>query len=155
MEGLHLEYPKSVEQKIKIYQMQQKFFLELDEYIKNKQDLIQSQEKEWMEDGFTPISGEIIKKTFQFVKTILYDFWKSDIHMEIPEILPCPDGSFDINWEMPNYDMLINIPKEEAEQCDFYGRNFDNKQFNIVGKCSIGILKEVIFAWIRKTHHRG
>ena len=51
--------------------------------------------------------------------------------------------------------MLINMPGQKKELYDYYGENLNDNSLDIVGKCSFDMLKEVIFQWIQRTHHRG
>ncbi|MCH7808205.1 MAG: hypothetical protein IIB60_03175 [Planctomycetes bacterium] len=41
--------------------------------------------------------------------------------VDLPEILPGPDGSIDLHWDYPRYEMLINIPADPANKAGFYG----------------------------------
>jgi hypothetical protein len=37
-----------------------------------------------------------------------------------PEILPGPQGSIDLHWDEPNFEMLINIPRQATAPAGFY-----------------------------------
>lgn len=59
--------------------------------------------------------------------------------IEAPEILPGPEGSIDIHWDYPSYELLVNIPADPEGMAGFYGDDrgkisikgtFDPKTFN-------------------------
>jgi len=41
--------------------------------------------------------------------------------IDLPDILPEPDGSIDLHWRRPRYEMLINFPKVQGAPASFYG----------------------------------
>ena len=50
--------------------------------------------------------------------------WVSDTlgrAVDLPEILPGPDGSIDLHWDYPGYETLINIPADRNAKAGFYG----------------------------------
>jgi hypothetical protein len=41
-----------------------------------------------------------------------------------PAILPGPKGSIDLHWKTQRFELLVNIPREEAEPATFYGDDY-------------------------------
>jgi hypothetical protein len=39
--------------------------------------------------------------------------------MDAPDITPVPDGSIDIHWDYPSYELLVNIPSDENAMAGF------------------------------------
>jgi hypothetical protein len=127
----------------------------MQKYFQEKKEIIDSDIEEWIELGCKPIEDDCFKRTIKIVSDILYELWNNDIKMELPEILPCQDGTININWEVESYNLLINIPTNSDELIDFYGKNFSDNSKNIIGKFSFEMLNEVIIKWIMKTHPLG
>ncbi len=67
------------------------------------------QEETWM---------RAVKCLRNIVKSVGYEFNRI---LDLPEILPGPDGSVDLHWEYPTYEMLINIPADPDSKAGFYG----------------------------------
>lgn len=43
-----------------------------------------------------------------------------------PRILPGPDGSIDLHWKMPRFELLVNVPKDASKPATFYGDDYGN-----------------------------
>lgn len=43
--------------------------------------------------------------------------------IDVPKILPGPEGTIDIHWDEPDYELLINIPADPGGSAAFYGDN--------------------------------
>jgi hypothetical protein len=41
-----------------------------------------------------------------------------------PAILPGPNGSIDLHWKTPRFELLVNVPREEANPATFYGDDY-------------------------------
>lgn len=57
-----------------------------------------------------------------------------DKFIDIPEILPGPNGSIDVLWEKVNYELLLNVPPESTKPISYYGFNKGNKESKIKSK---------------------
>ncbi len=44
--------------------------------------------------------------------------------LPVPRILPGPQGSIDVHWKMPRFELLVNIPKDASKPATFYGDDF-------------------------------
>jgi hypothetical protein len=59
----------------------------------------------------------------------LYIFGQYREKIEVPRILPGPDGSIDIHWDELGYELLINIPADPKKSATFYGDNRRQSKF--------------------------
>ncbi|MGO9060087.1 MAG: hypothetical protein ACLQU2_22305 [Candidatus Binataceae bacterium] len=50
-------------------------------------------------------------------------FEKGGEKIDVPRILPGPNGSIDIHWDKLDYELLINIPADPKASATFYGDN--------------------------------
>ena len=39
-------------------------------------------------------------------------------NLPAPRILPGPDGSIDVHWKMPQFELLVNIPEDPSKLCE-------------------------------------
>lgn len=46
------------------------------------------------------------------------------VEIDRPRIKPGPDGSIDLHWREPSYEVLINIPSDPREKPSFYGDDY-------------------------------
>jgi len=46
---------------------------------------------------------------------------KHGVKIGAPEILPGPDGSIDIHWNYPGYELLLNVPPDSDQPITYYG----------------------------------
>ncbi len=90
-------------------------------------------EENWDGEGSPAYKEETWTRAVEFTKKLV-DLLLTDVppiedHPEIfvPEILPGPNGSIDLDWENERFDLLINIPVE-GNLADFYGDDYgENK----------------------------
>ena len=64
--------------------------------------------------------------TIELVKEILLPIINqkiNNIENYFPMILPVMDGSFDINWSLPETKLLISIPKNKSDPFEISGIN--------------------------------
>ncbi len=41
-----------------------------------------------------------------------------------PRILPGPEGSIDVHWKLPRFEVLVNIPNDSSKPATFYGDDY-------------------------------
>ena len=85
-------------------------------------------EADWDGDGADAYSQETWQKSVSFLRNLIDRLLRYEIDIEaseelIPEILPGPNGSIDLEWETDFFDLLINIPKE-GERASYYGDDY-------------------------------
>ena len=125
------------------------------QYFENSLNFIKNHSEEWIELGNTPISEYCLENAIKLTEFIQSEIWYLNIDLTIPEILPCSDGTINVNWEMPDYNLLINIPLNEKGRIDYYGKNLLEPEKNIVGKSPEFLFKEMIIKWLKMTHVPG
>lgn len=50
------------------------------------------------------------------------------IQPPIPSIGPGPEGSIDIHWKQPTWELLVNIPADADKMAAFYGDNYGTQK---------------------------
>jgi hypothetical protein len=69
---------------------------------------------------------ETWKRAVQFLLANARRAWYAHgFRMQIPSILPGPDGSLDLHWKGAAYEMLINVPTNPASPITYYGDDAD------------------------------
>ena len=43
--------------------------------------------------------------------------------LPVPQINPGPDGSIDLFWKQPTWELLVNVPENANESASFYGED--------------------------------
>lgn len=66
--------------------------------------------------------------------------------IDAPQILPGPDGSIDIHWDRPTFEMLINIPADSRAQAGFYGD--DRGEIAIKGSVDPSRFNHGLLLWL-------
>ena len=77
--------------------------------------------------------------------------WVWDTHgvvLDAPDILPGPDGSIDLHWDYPGYEMLINIPADASAEAGFYGDA--RARTPIKGKFDANTINDRLLLWLTK-----
>ena len=97
----------------------------LDEEIKHSRRILDFKEN-WDGEGSPAYREETWARAVEFTKKLV-DLLLIDVppiedspEMLVPEILPGPNGSIDLDWENERFDLLINI-SVEGNLADFYG----------------------------------
>ena len=52
----------------------------------------------------------------------LWESW--GMRLPVPRIGPGPEGSIDLHWKQPSWELLVNIPADANEMATFYGDNY-------------------------------
>jgi len=81
----------------------------------------------WDGEGSRQYRREVLERAFLFTKKHarwLYQEFGS--LLDTPHIGPGPDGSIDIHWSAPNYELLVNIPDDLSMPCTYYGDDYNN-----------------------------
>ncbi len=68
--------------------------------------------------------------------------------MDAPAIVPGPNGSIDIHWDYPSYELLINIPVDAQTMAGFYGD--DRGSVSIKGKFDPRTFNHGFLLWLTK-----
>lgn len=81
------------------------------------------------------------------MKRLAYQAWHAKQRLiEAPHILPVPDGSVDLHWKTSEFDLLVNVPEDDAEPVTFsvddYGKN------SSTGTLDLDHLNRVLIFWL-------
>ena len=107
-------------------------------------------EDDWDDEGAQAYSEEVWERAVEFVRTSatrVRDRFGRVI--DAPAILPGPDGSIDLHWNYPSYELLINIPADPVQMAGFYGD--DRGQVTIKGTFPRTAPNEGVFLWLANT----
>jgi len=105
---------------------------------------------DWDEDGAKPIDKEAWNRAVKFLMEHAASAWKSEARvLDAPDITPCPDGSVDLHWDYPRYEVLINFPVDLAQRAGFYGD--DRGTLRIKGTFDPAALNQGLLDWLSKT----
>lgn len=82
------------------------------------------------EDGNQLVTRATWERAVNFLNNSARRLWSNQgMRVDAPDIAPGPDGSVDIHWDRPTYEMLINVPADPAGPITFYG---DDRRGNAV-----------------------
>jgi hypothetical protein len=68
------------------------------------------------------------------------------IYIELPDILPGPEGSIDLHWKAERCDLLVNIPVDPSAKATFYGE--DRRGTFIKGAFDPGVYNQGLLLWL-------
>jgi hypothetical protein len=105
---------------------------------------------DWDDEGALPIQETTWQRAAGFVARQarwLWDF--SGISFPTPDIAPVPDGSIDLHWDRPHFELLINIPPEPSVPAGFYGD--DRGSLSIQGHLDTSRLNEALILWLARV----
>ena len=91
-----------------------------------KSEWLLTLEDDWDDEGAQKYSRETLDRALLFLKNHMQ--WareKNGAALAVPRILPGPNGSIDLHWKSPAYEVLLNIPPAPA-LASFYGDDYGN-----------------------------
>jgi hypothetical protein len=121
----------------------------LEQEITSAERMILSLADDWDGEGSPGYSRETMRRAAVFVRTQfdrLLDIFGMDA--PVPYINPGPNGTIDIHWKQPTWQLLVNIPANEGEPASFYGDDTDGD--SIKGTVNINSHKFGLLAWLMK-----
>ncbi len=86
-------------------------------------------EDDWDGEGSLGYSEDTFNRATEFLTTYvegLRDLY--GIRLPIPRISAGPDGSIDLHWKQPTWELLVNIPTDINEMATFYGDNYETQK---------------------------
>lgn len=82
-------------------------------------------EENWDGEGSTGYSEDTLNRAFAFLSTHVEGLWgKYGLSSPIPRIAPGPNGSIDLHWKQPSWELLVNIPEDANQVATFYGDDY-------------------------------
>ncbi len=80
---------------------------------------------DWDGEGSLAISQDTFDRAVEFLTKQADWVWSSfGTRLSVPIIGPGPNGSIDLHWKQPGWELLINIPADTNELASFYGDNY-------------------------------
>ncbi|HYM60338.1 MAG TPA: hypothetical protein VEZ11_05540 [Thermoanaerobaculia bacterium] len=77
---------------------------------------------DWDDAGAKPIDASTWKRATGFLRRTMAKATRSaGPSVPVPRISPCSDGSIDLFWKRPGFQLLINIQPSGTVASDFYG----------------------------------
>ena len=121
----------------------------LEEEIQRSQKILDLEE-DWDGDGACAYATETWQKAVFFLRNLIGGLPEHALEIEaseelIPEILPGPHGSIDLEWEADRFDLLINIPKD-GELASYYGDDYGENR--IKGNLNISAPNPAFFLFL-------
>ncbi len=120
-------------------------------FTQNKKDIMELS-KNWDGYGAPSIKENTLERVFELLKQIYSVLWEDMIEIPIPLIQPVPDGSIDINWETDQFELLINVPKDQNLLVNLYGEKLGHPQDEIEHRSHYDLISKVIIGWLKKIH---
>jgi hypothetical protein len=92
------------------------------------QDLAQS-----IEESEKPHTIDVWERAVRFLaRNSWWALARFGCAIDAPRVLPGPEGSMDLHWDYPEYELLVNIPSQQSAFAGFYGD--DRGSLTIKGK---------------------
>lgn len=78
----------------------------------------------WDGEGSQAYSVVTWQRAIQFVLRMAIESWRmSDIVAPLPALTPGPEGSLDVTWRTSKRALFLNVPAEESEPIEYFGRD--------------------------------
>jgi hypothetical protein len=104
---------------------------------------ISALDDDWDGEGSPAYSPQTVNRARIFLAAYVRTLWVSrGVEPTMPRIAPGPDGTIDIHWKQPTWELLVNIPAHEREMAAFYGDNYGAQKIRgsfDLGKFNLGI----------------
>lgn len=108
-------------------------------------------ENDWDEAGSPPIVESTWRRATEFLARHALGVFESDKQIiDAPDMTPGPEGSIDLHWDYPAYEILVNIPADPAAMAGFYGD--DRGSISIKGKLDPSHFSEGLHHWLIKSN---
>jgi hypothetical protein len=109
--------------------------------------LILELEDDWDGQGSPRYSQATLDLAATFVNSHVRLLWDSyGLQSPTPTFGPGPDGSIDIHWKQPSWELLVNIPADANQMAAFYGDNYGAQK--IRGSFDPKVLNLGIAQWL-------
>ncbi len=84
---------------------------------------------DWDGEGSPGYSEATLDRAIAFLNAHTERLWDMyGIQPPIPSIGPGPEGSIDIHWKQPTWELLVNIPADPDKMAAFYGDNYGTQK---------------------------
>ncbi len=104
----------------------------------------------WDGENAKPIEERTWKRAAQFLSRYARRLWQTEGKViDPPDITPVPDGTIDIHWDRPEFELLVNITCGDSNLAEFYGD--DRGSIAIRGEFDLSRLSEGLIHWLLKS----
>lgn len=80
---------------------------------------------DWDGEGSPRYSADTLDRAARFVRTQCTRLWELfGMAAAVPRIGPGPNGSVDVHWRQPSWELLVNIPADDKQMAAFYGDDY-------------------------------
>ena len=105
----------------------------------------------WDDNGALPIPGFIFNRATTFLEN--YSNRIFDVCGKVliePDIMPVPDGSIDLEWNLENSSFLINFKNTKEDIAFYYGefKDNDNIAFDTNGQINTGTVNDKFASYL-------
>jgi hypothetical protein len=101
--------------------------------IERSRDLLQNAVQIAVEEGEAAYTTDVWERAVWFLaRNAWWALARLGRVIDSPRVLPGPDGSVDLHWDEPKYELLVNIPAQRSAWAGFYGD--DRGNLTIKGK---------------------
>ncbi len=102
----------------------------------------------WDGEGSEPYEAATFERAAEFLTSNATRLWNMySTVMDIPKILPGPNGSIDIHWEVDDHELLVTIPPDPADPITYYG---DSPRSTTKGTLQTTADAEWLLLWLAK-----
>ena len=117
--------------------------------IENSRSLLQL-EDDWDTEGSPAIDEATWNRAVEFLKNHADQVWRCHgTEIDPPHIGPGPDGSVDLHWDLPEYELLINFPTDADAMAGCYGD--DRGKIQIKATVDPKTTNEGLLLWLKKA----
>ena len=124
--------------------------IKLDEKLRKYSEGIVGLPDNWDEEGSKAITIEAWNYTTSLLREILYDLWYNGFDISTPIVLHNTDGSFDIDWETEDFQLLLSIPTNIKELVHIYGEKSGQPEYELEVRINYELVQGVIVEWMKK-----
>ncbi len=104
---------------------------------------------DWDEQGSPGYQEATLKRARHVVWTNTLRLWEAlKLSIDVPRVLPGPDGSIDIHWKHGQRQLFVNVPADGDKPATYYG---DDRSQNVVkGSLDTSAQQEWLLLWLTK-----
>ncbi len=104
-------------------------------------------------EGYNVFNPRTWLRIVNFLRTVLNRCWQDILDFPDPEVYIDPsDGSYDIHWDVDNFELLLVIPENINELVHVSGEKKGSPEFEIEARINFEFITEWILDWLRKIH---
>ena len=104
----------------------------------------------WDNEECDDFNEENWNRTIYLIKSLLTNLWSDDIDITIPDVLPHPDGTFDIHWGEGTFHLTATIPSVSNQSIDIYGQKIGFPEHEIEVLIHYDLVETVLNSWLKK-----